>query len=126
MTDLSSNPQIRHWADLEPYTPARHTGTVNRHLMPGDATSQNFSVVHGAIEFGGEAEAHHHARSSQFFHVLSGTCRLTLGEHVENMGPGDSVLIPVGVRHRVEVTSQEGITLINVYQPALAPDDILA
>ncbi|XKH55164.1 cupin domain-containing protein (plasmid) [Citricoccus nitrophenolicus] len=114
------------WNRLEPYTPPRHTGTVNHRLLEGSVTEDEFNIVHGAIEYGGEAEAHYHSRSVQFLHLLSGSCRVTLDDSTEELAAGDSVYIPIGVRHRVEVTSPEGITLINVYQPALAADDILA
>lgn len=112
--------------DLEGYTPPRHSGTVNHRLLDGSVTNGAFNVVHGAIEYGGEAEEHYHQQSSQFLHILSGACLVTLGAEREELKSGDSVFIPAGVRHHVEVTDQAGITLINVYQPALQPDDILA
>lgn len=119
---------INQWDQLTPYSPPRHTGTSNRRLLDGSSTNECFSVVHGAIEHGGEAESHYHAKSSQFLHLLTGSCRLTLENEPKSveMSKGDSVFIPAGLRHQVEVTSREGITLINVYQPALAADDILS
>jgi quercetin dioxygenase-like cupin family protein len=118
--------QVIPWKRLEAYTPPRHTGTVNHRLLDGSVTEEEFNIVHGAIEFGGEAEAHYHNRSVQFLHLLSGSCRVTLDDNTEELTAGDSLYIPAGIRHGVEVTSPEGITLINVYHPALAADDILA
>lgn len=111
--------------DLKGYTPPRHTGTENHQLLEGCVTNGAFNVVHGAIEYGGEAEEHYHLKSSQFLHILSGSCRVTLGAYREDLHAGDSVFIPPEVRHHVEVLDAAGITLINVYQPALSPDDIL-
>lgn len=112
--------------DLTGYTPPRHTGTVNHRLLDASLTHDAFNVVHGAIEHGGEAEEHYHQKSSQFLHILSGSCVITLGQELEHLHAGDSVFIPAGIRHHVEVIDPEGITLINVYQPALDPNDILA
>lgn len=113
-------------ADLQGYTPPRHSGTVNHRLLDGSIANGAFNVVHGAIEHGGEAEEHYHRRSSQFLHILSGACLVTLGTEREELKAGDSIFIPAGLRHHVEVTDPAGITLINVYQPALEPDDTLA
>ena len=111
--------------DLEGYSPAQHTGTINHRLLEGHVTNELFNVVHGAIEHGGGAEEHYHERSSQFLHILSGSCHLTLGAERLELHGGDSVFIPAGTRHHVEVIDPEGITLINVYQPALSSEDIV-
>lgn len=45
---------------------------------------------------------HHHSRKEEFFYVLSGKCRLKLGEAEYDLGPGDAVARPAGtgVAHR--------------------------
>lgn len=47
---------------------------------------------------------HHHKTKEEFFYVLSGRCRLRLGEHAHELGPGDAVSRPAGtgVPHRFE------------------------
>lgn len=126
MRDETMKVEIIRRQDLRSYTPPRHTGTENHQLLEGLATNGAFNVVHGSIKYGGEAEEHYHLKSSQFLHILSGSCRVTLGADREDLHAGDSVFIPTEVRHHVEVLDPAGITLINVYQPALGPDDTLA
>jgi len=44
---------------------------------------------------------HYHPFSEEFLHVISGTLEMTLdGERIE-LGAGDSLLVPIGVRHRL-------------------------
>lgn len=112
-------------AGLEPYTPPRHTGTINHLLLGGEVAGGAVSVVHGLIEHGGEAQPHYHRRSAQFLHILAGECLVTVGPDVLKLGRGDSVHIPVNLTHRVEVLSADALELINVYHPALAPDDTI-
>lgn len=110
--------------DLEPYTPPRHTLTENHRLLPGELVKDQFNVVRGRIENGGQALAHHHKISQQFLHITAGSCVVTLGSDQVALSEGDSIFIDVEVPHKVEVTSIEPLELINVYTPALAPHDI--
>lgn len=113
------------WADLRPYAPPRHTGTQNHRLLDGAVSGGDVSVVHGRIQPGGEALSHYHRLSAQFLHVLAGSCDLTLDGERVHLDAGDSAHIPVEVRHRVTVTSEGDLELINVYHPALAADDTI-
>lgn len=113
------------WADLRPYTPPRHTGTENHRILDGSVADNEVSVVHGRIQPGGEALPHYHRRSAQFLHVLAGSCDVTLDGSREHLDAGDSIHIPVEVRHQVTVTSEADLELINVYHPALAGDDTI-
>jgi putative monooxygenase len=59
----------------------------------------------GVLELGaGEAVSEHfHPYSEEFLYVVSGALRLRLERsRVIDLGPGDSVMIPPGVRHRLE------------------------
>lgn len=122
-TGAKSITRIIRWNDLEEYTPPLHSGTNNRRLLDTLTSGGQFSVVHGSIAQGGEAEDHYHSHSSQFVHILEGMCRLFCDGESFDLEPGDSAFIPVGVRHRVEVPNPGGVELINVYQPALEPED---
>ncbi|MCX2182065.1 cupin domain-containing protein [Streptomyces sp. SKN60] len=45
---------------------------------------------------------HYHPYSEEFLHVVEGTLEMTLdGKDVVALGPGDSLCVPIGVRHRL-------------------------
>ncbi|GHE55407.1 cupin domain-containing protein [Streptomyces capitiformicae] len=53
------------------------------------------------LEPGDFVTEHYHPYSEEFLHVISGDLRMTLdGEPIE-LAPGDSLLVPIGVRHRL-------------------------
>lgn len=44
---------------------------------------------------------HYHPYSEEFFHVVEGELEMRLDGHPVPLGPGDSLLVPIGVRHRL-------------------------
>ena len=42
---------------------------------------------------------HHHEHKEEFFYVLSGRCKVQLGEQTWELGPGDAVSRPAGTGH---------------------------
>ena len=44
---------------------------------------------------------HYHPYSEEFLHVVHGDLEITLAGTPVRLGPGDSLLVPVGVRHRL-------------------------
>ena len=67
----------------------------------------------------------HHRRSEQWT-VVAGAARVTVGEQVLDLGPGEGVGIPVEARHRLENTGGVPLALIEVQTGAyLGEDDIV-
>ncbi|WP_406728629.1 cupin domain-containing protein [Streptomyces sp. GD-15H] len=44
---------------------------------------------------------HYHPYSEEFLHVVAGELEMTLDGHPVPLGPGDSLLVPIAVRHRL-------------------------
>ncbi|MFG2561771.1 cupin domain-containing protein [Streptomyces sp. NPDC048496] len=54
------------------------------------------------LEPGDWITEHYHPYSEEFLHVVEGTLEMTLdGKDVVTLGPGDSLCVPIGVRHRL-------------------------
>lgn len=118
-------PTVIRGSELTGFCPPRHSGTENHQLLDGSITNGKVSVFHGRMEYGGEAEEHFHQVSSQFLHVLSGVCRVSFDDGASELRSGDSVFIPAGARHQIQIVSATGVRLINVYHPALDPNDMV-
>src|SRR6476619_4237418 len=59
----------------------------------------NESVVRlGVLQ--GEYHWHHHERDDEFFYVVSGRFLIDLEDRTVDLGPGQAVVVPKGVRHR--------------------------
>ncbi|MFD4790062.1 cupin domain-containing protein [Streptomyces sp. NPDC058459] len=63
---------------------------------------------------------HLHPYSEEFLHVVTGELSITLDDEAVTLRPGDSVLVPVGVRHRLVNTGQETAQVVFHLSP-LAP-----
>ncbi|WP_328930692.1 cupin domain-containing protein (plasmid) [Streptomyces sp. NBC_00190] len=70
---------------------------------------------------GGEYVTEHlHPYSEEFLHVVSGELEITLDGEPVRIGPGDSLLVPIGVRHRLVNNGQETAQVVFHLSP-LAP-----
>ncbi|MEU6846128.1 cupin domain-containing protein [Streptomyces sp. NPDC046716] len=73
------------------------------------------------MEAGDWVTEHYHPYSEEFLHVVEGTLEMTLdGRDVVQLGAGDSLLVPIGVRHRLVNTGDTQARLAFHLSP-LAP-----
>ncbi|MCQ4084264.1 cupin domain-containing protein [Streptomyces sp. RB6PN25] len=58
------------------------------------------------LEPGEFVTEHYHPYSEEFLHVISGELEITLDGKPVALGAGDSLLVPIGVRHRLVNSGQ--------------------
>ena len=63
---------------------------------------------------------HYHPYSEEFLHVTAGTLEMRLDGVPVRLGPGDSLLVPIGIRHRVVNVGDDVATVVFHLSP-LAP-----
>jgi putative monooxygenase len=88
-----------HFADAAPNR--KRGGDIRVTLSPKTVgcTSGFGGVLRlGAGEFVTE---HYHPYSEEFLHVVEGTLEMALDGQIVPLGPGDSLLVPIGTRHRL-------------------------
>ncbi|GAA1262258.1 cupin domain-containing protein [Kitasatospora nipponensis] len=54
-----------------------------------------------SLAAGDHITEHYHPFSEEFLHVVSGELEMTLDGQKVTLGAGDSLLVPIGVRHRL-------------------------
>ena len=105
-------------AEVPPYSPANHTGTVNRRLIgPETVGAKNVEVVLGVIEKGHGALPHAHPGIEQVCYMLEGTAIAEVEGVVCELGPGDACYFPADTMHVFRVTSEQPAKLLVVYTP---------
>jgi quercetin dioxygenase-like cupin family protein len=93
-----------HLLDLAPVTAG---AVLSRTLVKNSAG--NVSL----FAFGqGQGLSSHSAPFDALLHVLDGTARITIADHVHDLGAGDAVLMPAGVPHAVEATTDFRMLLV--------------
>jgi mannose-6-phosphate isomerase-like protein (cupin superfamily) len=114
--------------DVQPYSPANHTGTVNRRLIgPQTVGSKHVEVLLGTIEKGQGALPHAHPGIEQVCYLLSGTARAEVDGEPADMLPGDCCYFPADIPHKFTVTSEEPVRLLVIYTPPYeeSPDRVI-
>ena len=105
-------------ADVPPYHPANHVGTVNRRLIGAENVgARKLEVVLGVVEKGKGALPHAHPGMEQVCYLLEGQARAEVDGEVFEMQPGDCCLFPADAMHVFTVTSAEPARLLVIYSP---------
>jgi quercetin dioxygenase-like cupin family protein len=109
--------------ELPGYVPPGHTGTANTRLVDGKSVDGQYEMILGTVQAGGAASRHRHEVQTQVVYVLDGKGLAELGNSPPvDVGPGSVVIIPPGVEHYMENTSDGVMHVIVVYSPPLTPD----
>lgn len=67
-----------------------------------------------------------HAKRAEHWFVISGTAKVTLDGEDHLVGPGESIDIPLGTKHRVQNPGDDPLVLIEVqYGTYFGEDDIV-
>jgi quercetin dioxygenase-like cupin family protein len=115
-------------AEVPGYSPANHTGTVNRRLIgPETVGASRVEVVLGVIEKGKGALPHAHPGIEQVCYLLEGSALAEVnGERCE-LGPGDACFFPADAMHVFTVTSERPAKVLVIYSPPYgeSPDKVI-
>ena len=80
------------------------------------ATGESCQLLWAKFEPGGTYEFHSHPHE-QMSVIVSGRMRLTVGNEVREIGPGDMWYAPANVQHGGEILGDEPVVFIDVYAP---------
>jgi len=103
---------------VKTYSPANHTGTVNRRLIgPETVGAQQLEVVLGLVEKGKGAQPHSHPGIEQVCYMLEGRARAEVAGESMELGPGDCCFFPANAPHVFTVISDEPVKVLVIYAP---------
>ena len=74
-----------------------------------DATNapvQNQSLAEATMAPGQSTQRHYHIHSEEFYFLLEGLALMEMDGCINNVGPGDAILIPPGARHQITAQTQ--------------------
>lgn len=113
--DLIVSPETQ-----EGFSSGYHRGTVIRRLISRETVSaRHLEINVGVIEPGGAAEPHLHVASEQAVYILEGRAAVEVGGETAEIGPGEIVFFPIGVRHKVTAIGQIPLKVLGIYGPPL-------
>ena len=83
----------------------------NYTVLYTDETSQVKKLV---VNPGKRISLQSHKFRAEHWYILSGTGLITLNSEVKEVGPGDSVTIPIGAKHRVAAGDQVPLIFVEI------------
>ena len=91
-------------------------GSVHHILLDAAATEGRLSVFRSTMHAPAAAPVYVHDHEDETVHVLSGTAVFWAGADRWDLGPGDTVFLPLGLPHAYVITS-EAAEIITVCNP---------
>lgn len=95
---------------LERWDPA--DGPLSQKRMMGLLEREGFEVAEYAYRAGTVFPAHEHAQD-KCDGVVEGVLRVTVGDSVFDLAPGDRLYLPAGTRHSAEVVGPKTVLSID-------------
>jgi quercetin dioxygenase-like cupin family protein len=112
-----------HPQDVTPYSPANHSGTVNRRLIsPETVGARHLEVLLGVIEKSQGASPHAHPGMEQVCYILEGRAIAEVDGQSKEMGPGECCFFPPDIPHTFTAISDEPVKLLVIYSPPYGED----
>lgn len=103
---------------VAPYSPANHTGTVNRRLIgPETVGARQLEVVLGEVAPGQGALPHAHPGIEQVCYLLAGRARAEVGGQTLDLEPGDCCFFPADAPHTFTVVGEDTARVLVIYAP---------
>ena len=105
-------------ADVTGYSPANHTGTLNKRLISRETVgAEHLEMLVGTIEKGQGALPHAHPGIEQVCYLLAGSARAEMNGEAVDMLPGDCCFFPPDLPHVFTVTSEVAARVLVIYSP---------
>ena len=89
------------------------------------APARNQSLAEANVPVGGSTAAHYHPLAEELYFIQTGTGRMRMGGEERDVGPGDTVLIPPGVEHKITNTGDVDLVFLCCCAPAYTHEDTI-
>jgi mannose-6-phosphate isomerase-like protein (cupin superfamily) len=90
---------------------------------PASGNAVNQSLAEATVPPGGETIEHFHRTTEEIYLFTHGTGRMSLGGKQRAVGPGDTVVIAPGLRHKLWNSGPEPLRLLCCCAPAYSDAD---
>lgn len=105
-------------SEIPGYSPANHSGTVNRRLISSQTVgAKQLEVLVGTIEKGEGALPHAHPGIEQVCYLLEGSAQVEVEGERGVLEAGDCCFFPADKKHVFTVTSETPARVLVIYSP---------
>ena len=97
--------------------------TIREVAGPAIDSARNQSLAEASVPPGGATAEHYHRTTEEIYFFTHGSGRMRLGDEEREVGPGDTVVIPPGVPHKLWNDGAEPLRLLCCCAPAYSHAD---
>ena len=97
--------------------------TIREVAGPASDNAVNQSLAEASVPPGASTAEHYHRTTEEIYFFTHGAGRMRLGEDERAVGPGDTVVIPPGVKHKLWNDGNEPLRLLCCCAPAYSDAD---
>lgn len=103
-------------------SPRNHRGGQVSHLLlaSGQFGSQNLAVTWVEGEPGSEQAVHSHDGREQVYVIVQGRGAMRVGDEVEEVSAGTSILVPPGTDHSIRNIGEDNLIYVSATSPPFA------
>jgi mannose-6-phosphate isomerase-like protein (cupin superfamily) len=114
--------RVENLHEVEPFTTL--DGSEIREVAgPARGDAVNQSLAEATVPAGGSTDEHYHRVTEEIYFFTHGRGRMRLADVERDVRPGDTVVIPPGVRHKLWASEEEPLKLLCCCAPAYSHED---
>ena len=104
-------------ADAPPFT-TKDGSEIRELLAHRNSAIRNQSLAEARIPSGEATAPHYHPQAEEIYYLLEGRGRMQIEDQIREVGPGDAIAIPPGLRHQITAISKEPLRFLCCCAPA--------
>ncbi|MEN8716149.1 MAG: cupin domain-containing protein [Verrucomicrobiales bacterium] len=112
---------INQITEQEPFTTADGS-TIRSILDRTNAPVENQSLAEATLPPAGATERHLHKKSEELYFILEGSGRMEIDGDVQEVGPGDAILIAPGAWHQI-IAGESNLRFLCCCAPPYSHED---
>lgn len=115
---------IRNISSVSAFT-TKDGSEIRELLAHRNSSIRNQSLAEARLPPGMSTTPHRHPKTEEIYYILAGQGLMQVGEELSQVGPGDAIAIPPGVRHQITNTGSLVLTFLCCCAPPYEHDDTL-
>lgn len=81
------------------------------------------SLAEARVQVGGSTQEHYHRLTEEIYYITGGKGRIRIENEMSEVGPGDAIAIPPGMKHKLWNLGDEPLTLLCCCAPPYEHSD---
>jgi mannose-6-phosphate isomerase-like protein (cupin superfamily) len=109
-------------SEAPPFT-TKDGSEIRELLAHRNSAIRNQSLAEARLPVGGSTQEHFHPRAEEIYYITHGTGRMRIEGELREVGPGDAIAIPPGLKHKLWNTGTDTLRLLCCCAPCYENDD---